>query len=455
MRFILSAILAIGFVALAIGQPPPSAKPTGGKDKVSSWPSVKTLPANPPFVSLVGRFSIALSQNIQGFATLTPKQLHANASGQQFTWKFSSAEVTAIYLDFPDSSLTGSTADLDRFIANSKKIVTDEQPNAKLLSEVTSVVDGIPSSYFIYDLGTKGFESVQLFLDKKRIYRFDATFKERSTEDILKTVFKSFKLITQAEVDAELQRKYDAMKPIALPQFPVVAKAKSDAEDEGFKGRVKKVVEDSEDRSGTWSAQGRKLSSVVYYDKNGALTQRDAYDSQGNPFQITVYGYINDKRVSNSNMTRYEYDPPPAAAPPGTSSTKTIKKNDPRYEYSFEYRYVNGKLAEFQMFGNDGRKGMRYVYKHSPNKIEELVYTEDGELNQRYLSTLDSTGNVTEMVDFGLDNYELYGDRKYRYSYEFDDEGNWIKRTTEMEITQNGVAEFQPYSFDYRTITYY
>jgi hypothetical protein len=245
------------------------------------------------------------------------------------------------------------------------------------------------------------------------------------------------------------------MKPAPLPQSPVVAKLTTDAEDANLKGKVKKVITESEDRSGTWSVQGRKLSSVVYYDQNGALTQRDSYDSQGNPFQITVYGYIDGKRVSSSKIIRYEYDPPSAAAPPGMANAEPPRKGDPRYEYSFEYKYENGKLVERQMVFNNGRKAMRYVYKHSPNQVEELVYTDEGKLNQRYLSILDANRNETERTDFGVVDFDIYGDRKYKSSYEFDALGNWVKKTTSKAVTENGVTTWPPYSVHYRTITYY
>ena len=73
---------------------------------------------------------------------------------------------------------------------------------------------------------------------------------------------------------------------------------------------------------------------------------------------------------------------------------------------------------------------MRYVYRHSPKRLEELVDNDDGKLNQRYLSTLDDSGNGFDQISVGRDNFSLYGDRKYSSAYEFDSAGNWIKRIT-------------------------
>jgi len=405
-------------------------------------------------VSLEGRFKIALPKSINGYGALSPQQTGTTATGEQYTWKFAEGDVIFFYLDFPDSNLTGSAADLARITENSKKQVTQRAPSAKLVSESQSNVNGVPASYFIYDLGTDGFKTVQLFIDKKRVYRIDATLKDRDLEKHLTSAFASFSLVSQAEVDAELARRYEAMKPPLLPQTPAVTRLTTDAQDEGMKGKVRKVIEESEDRSGTWGVQGRKTSSIEYYDQNGALTQRDLYDSRGKPSQITVYGYLDGKRVSNYKTVN-EGSVFTVVGAPSLAVAEAPKKSDPRYKYSYEYKYEDGKLVERQMLLNNGRKGMRYVYKHSPNQLEELVYSDDGKLNQRYVSILDANGNEIEETNFGIVNFEIYGDRKYKYDYEFDATGNWIKKVTLKEVKKNGVTSWQPDYISYRTITYY
>jgi hypothetical protein len=414
-----------------------------------------TLPAVEQFASIEGRFRIALPKNISGFAPLSPKQTGSSASGQQYTWKFAEGEVVSLFLDFPDSTLTGSAAELEQITTNSKNHVTKQIPTAKLISERQSTTKGVPASYFVYDLGENGFLAVQLFLDKKRLYRFNAAFKNGETEKYLAPVFASFGLITQSEIDAELSRRYEAMKPPPLPQTPAVTRLTTDAQDEGLKGKVKKVIEESEDRSGTWSVQGRKTSSIEYYNQNGALTQRDSYDSQGKPFQITVYGYVDGKRVSRSKTDSDSESTFSALGPPSAAAGGAPRKSDPRYEYRFEYKYENGKLVERQMFFSNGRKGMRYVYKHSPSQFEELVYTDEGKLNQRYLSILDADGNEVERTNFGVVNFDIYGDRRYKHTYEFDAVGNWTKKVTLKEVKENGVTSWEPAYVSYRTITYY
>lgn len=455
--FILAATLVLASVSYAQPPPPAAGGPQKGESRsVRGWPSINTLPANPGFVSLTGRYRVSLPQSIQGFRSLSPKQLGTNASGQEITWKFQDAEILGVFLDFPEVSFDGSAETMDLIASNSKNSLMGRMPSAKLVSENFSRVNGVPSAYFIIDAGEKGYFAVNIFVDQKRLYSFTAVFKNRAHEETIIKVFKSFSLITQTEVNEELRKKYVELKPDSLPQIPIVRKLSSDAMDAGLKGKVKQVTTESEDRSGTASVQGRKMSSVEFFDERGARTQRDSYDSQGNPFMITVYGYIDGKRVSNSKTARYEYDPPPAAGPPpAAKDAQPAQLRDNRYEYSYEYKYENGKLVERQMIFNNGQKGMRYVYKHSPNRVEELVYSTDGKLNQRYLSVLDENGNTVERTDFGVVNFEIYGDRKYKYTYVFDDKGNWVKRTTFKEVKTNGVTEWQPSSEGYRTIIYY
>ena len=201
--YFLPLVLSL-LASLAASQPPPPSAPGSGGQakKFEGWPSISTLPATEPFASMEGRFRIALPKSISGFAALSPKQTGTNATGEQYTWKFAEGEIVFLFLDFPDSALSGSPADLAQVTVNSKNIIANRLPTAKLLSENQSTTNAIPSSYFIYDLGADGFLAVQLFLDKKRLYRFNAAFKDSKNEKFISSAFSSFRLIPQTEIDA-------------------------------------------------------------------------------------------------------------------------------------------------------------------------------------------------------------------------------------------------------------
>ena len=413
---------------------------------------MKVLPAKQLFVSLDGRFSLAFPKDTQGFAALSPKQLGTNATGMQFTWKFQEGDAIVMFVDFPETDLKGTEEELKKVSANLTASFLKGFPQGKASDTKFFSIGGVPAAQTSFDLGENKFGIQRLYLVKNRLYRALSIFQDAENEKFLNQVFDSFKLISKSEVDAELQRKFEAMKPSALPQEPVAVRETTDAQDENLKGKVKKVVEDSEDLSGTWSVQGRKSSSVTYFNENGNYVERDLYDYKGNPFQITMYGYIDGKRVSNSKTTSYEYDPPPIMVPK-SKTEESVKKADPRYEYSFEYKYKDGKISERQMVYSNGKKGLRYVSNYNGNQFEKLVYDEKGELNQKYLYTLDKDGNEIEGISYGV--LKIYPDRKYRRTYEFDDKENWIKQITSTETTENGVTSFKPSSITYRTITYF
>ncbi len=414
--------------SLAAAQPPaPVSVPKSVSEtpKISPWASINTLPAKQSFVSLDGRFSLALPNQTHGFAALSPKQLGTQATGMQFTWKFQEGEAIVMFVDFPESDLKGTEEELQKISTNTKNSILKNFPQGKVIDEKFFKLGEFPASKASFELSENKYGIQRLYLVKNRLYRAVAIYQNSENEKFLNQAFDTFKLIPKAEVDAELQKKFEAMKPPALPQEPIAAKEKTDAEDENLKGKVKKIIQESEDLSGTWSVQGRKMFAVTYFNEKGNYVERDLYDSQGNPFQMTIYGYIDGKRVSNSKTTNYEYSPPIAAITK-TKTEEPVKKSDSRYEYSFEYKYKDGKLAEKQMVFSNGKKGMRYVYNHSGNQVEELVYTTEGELNQKYLVTLDKNGNEVEETSFGIT--KIYPDRKYRYTYEFDEKGNWIKK---------------------------
>ncbi len=410
------------------------------------------LPAKQSFVSLDGRFKVAFPQQIQGFAALSPKQLGTQATGMQFTWKFQEGDAIVMFVDFPEADLKGTEEDLQKISANLNAAILKNFPQGKAIDEKFFKLGDFPASHTSFSLGDDKYGIQRLYLVKNRLYRALAIYQNAENGKFLNQALDTFNLISQAEVDAELQKKFAAMKPPALPQEPVAAKEKTDAEDENLKGKVKKVVEDSEDLSVTWSVQGRKPSSVTYFNEKGNYIEIDLYDYKGNPFQITMYGYIDGKRVSNSKTTSYEYDPPPMMIPK-SKTEEPVKKADPRYEYSFEYKYKDGKIIERQMIYSNGKKSLRYVSNYSGNQVGKLVYDEKDKLNQKYLYTLDQDGNEIEGISYGV--LKIYPDRKYRHTYEFDTKGNWIKQITSTATTENGMTSFKPSSVTYRTITYF
>ncbi len=300
-----------------------------------------------------------------------------------------------------------------------------------------------------------GFAIARIYVVLNRVYQVIASlppsFKSREPAIALR-ILDSFHILSPTEIDTELKRKIAEATPSPLPQAPVVRKLKSDAQDEGLRGRVKTVNTESEDLSGTWMVSARKPSSMKHYNQLGNLTEWDSFDYRGNPFEITVYGYVDGFRVSNFNEVEYEYSPPPivVAGPP----TRSKVKSDPAYRYRHMHKYDEmGRLKEELTFESSGRLVTKIAYTYSGNQKQELTYDDDGKLNQRSVTTIDAAGNEIEEADFEITDGSVK--EKYRYSYEFDSQGNWTKQTTSKWVTKDGRSSYLPYSIDYRTIIYY
>ncbi|HEX6190176.1 MAG TPA: hypothetical protein VFZ40_19135, partial [Pyrinomonadaceae bacterium] len=225
----------------------------------------------------------------------------------------------------------------------------------------------------------------------------------------------------------------------------------SDAARENLKGRVKLVFEEIEGLEGRMAGKARRPSAERSYNQAGNWITRTLYNSAGLPNDITVYGYVDGKRVSKSGHLSYESSPPAIAV---ASPTGAPKPRDTRYGLSYVYKYGNDReLSELFLYGNDGVLSSRTVYKRKRNQRERLRYSADGSLNSRSVAKLDDHGHETEETYF---DSPLQGwSATYRYTYEFDDRGNWIKRVTTLMRTFQGTSKVDSKHITHRRITYY
>jgi hypothetical protein len=404
------------------------------------------------FTSLEGRFSIALPRQISGFSSPPPVNTpQGRIEGSMFNWRTVDGSFIVGYADRPEAVEPLGEGALDTLRDRALAVA---QGKARLVRDKDISLEGHPGRELKVEL-SDGFTIIRIYLVGNRIYQAIVSLltAEQAREANALKILDSFRLLTQAAVDAEWKRKITAATPTPLPQEPVIKRPKSDAEDDGLKGKVKTVFTETEDLSGTWAVRRRKPSSMEYYNEQGNLLKRESYDYRGNPSDITVYGYLDGDRASHFKSMDYEYNPPPmvvAAPAPGGEKPKY----DPRYSYKFKYKYDDQRrLIEKVWYGDDGKLWLRYVYKYKGKQIEQLVYTADGSLNRKNVSTLDEKGNEIEKVYY--DRIDDSISEKYSYSHEFDARGNWVKRTASKWMTKDGKSQFEPYSMTYRSITYY
>ncbi|MFL6209823.1 MAG: hypothetical protein ACJ74W_13285 [Pyrinomonadaceae bacterium] len=402
------------------------------------------------FTSLEGRFTISLPAQVAGFKPQSGNTPNGRVEGVLYDWRTEAGVFMVGYIDGPRVVEATSKAAFDT-IRNT--VLSTNGGKGTLTSEKDITLQGHPGRELRIEF-PDGFGVLRLYAVGNRIYQAIASLStaKKAQEPTAVKILDSFKLLTQDDVQAELKRKVAAATPSPLPQEPVAKRPKSDAEDEGLKGRVQTIFTEDEDLSGTWSVSKRKPSSMKYYNERGNLTKHESYDYRGNPMDITVYGYLDGDRASDRESIRYEYDPPAMVIDSAPGEPKP--KYDPRYTYKFKFKYDDkGHLLEQDWYGNSGKLWLRYVYKYDGNKREELVYSEDGSLNQRYMYTLDDKGHEIEETAYEAKDGSIRD--KYSYAYEFDAQGNWIKRTTSKWVTKGGQASYQPAWVDYRMITYY
>jgi hypothetical protein len=409
------------------------------------------------FTSLEGRFSIVLPQQVSGFKGGTSSPRSGQVTGDTYEWRRPEGYFSVTYLDRPEILADPATSKsiLDSFRA--EFLARANTAKGKLISESNLSLGKYPGRELKAEV-PNGLVIQRVYLVSPRMYLLTAGLNnsQRSQEEAVTKILDSFRALNQTEVEAALRKKVEDAQPSPLPQEPVAKKLKSDAEDEGLKGKVKSIVSR---RADLVAAEGKltegKLepSSSEYYNEQGNLTKRESYDWQGNPRDISVYGYIDGERASNYKSIRYEYDPPPMMLPPPPAG-QPKPTYDPRYSSKYKYRYDDkGKMAEKLLYGNDGKLRLRYVYNYNGNQKEELVYTAEGKLNQKYVSVIDDKGNETEETTFEAKDDSIRS--KYSYSYEFDTKGNWIKRIASKWVTKDGKSFFEPAWVTYRTITYY
>ena len=296
------------------------------------------------FVSIEGRFSIALPRHNHSFGPLVVETSFGTAKGDSYGWTMKEGTFSTGYIDAlevleePETSkqlFVGLRAGLAAWV-NSK--------DGKLISERTIDRQKHPTLELRFEL-PDALVLRRFYVVSRRLYLVSFVLRpaQRSHETLALNVLDSFTILTEDHADAALKQKAAEAEPSPLPQQPVLPRVQSDAEDEGLRGKVKTVFTESEDLSGTWSVQGRKPNWREYYDTLGNLTKRETYDYKGNLFEITVYGYLDVGRVSRSKRIEREYNPPPIAMARPAGPTP---KPDPRYsnKFTFQYDAQNGSL---------------------------------------------------------------------------------------------------------------
>jgi hypothetical protein len=399
----------------------------------------------PRFVSLDGGFSISLPERFEKQTRLvipTPRDV---AYGRLYEWQDKGVTFGVGYarsyqpigepkqfFDVTTEHFKGLTKVFNGDFDGVKEITLDNHPGIEQRAKLS-----------------KGAFIQRTYLVPPRIYQTLLVVTNSKRDEIAALrVLDSFKLLNDAEITEE------ALKTAPeLPQTPETPRAGSDADDEGLRGHVKSVRHETKYATESSFTRTMQHSTLTTYNEKGNKLRTDSYDYKNNLDFITVYGYLDGRRVSASKFVPREYGPPVGIG--GGLSRRSNREKDPRYDHRFEFKYDEKKrlIEKTEFFSNDDIM-QRRVYKYDANQKEELVYSADGSLILRNLYELDDKGNALEQTSFAADGSV---NSKTTYTYEFDSNGNWTRQTISRDVISESLRKhpIPAPSAGLRTITYY
>lgn len=417
------------------------------------------------FISADGGFRINLPSAYKSaeFAGISAPQVGVDGEGKAYSWEvypIINAKVTYYLLTKKKGALTQD--DKTRLL---------EYLKTELNKSLASMSAPVTEKEYSFQ-GSKGFELqitypggkgiLRAFISGKRLFCLTLVFPTDLDEPQFTGILDSFHILTNDELVAA---KTEQAAPETLPQAPRTAKARTDAEDAGLKGKVKSVLEDKEEPK-----VKREHFSEKYFDEAGYLVKELEFQ-EGYPEVVTVWGYIDNKRVSSESYIYFDEDQRPplrvkvmtimetppdipasisSAGPPDIGIAAPTAK--PLYAWRFEYKYDEQKrLIEESTYEGDGTLFDRYVFKYLPGRIDKISYDFDGTETSYNVNILDKDGSIIE--EYLLDK-KLPADRRV-HKYEFDAQGNWTVRKTYQKKTVKGKPVLNLLSTSYRAITYY
>ena len=206
-------------------------------------------------------------------------------------------------------------------------------------------------------------------------------------------------------------------------------------------------------KSKTWVETNRRNQEAITYDRNGQRKTWKTYNYlSGALFDSVIYKLIDGDKVSI--YEKVENSDKIGSVTIVVPSTGSPRPSDPRYDYKLKYKYDNnGNVSEEAWYQNNGSLWMRYTYNVSNTEIQELVYAEDGSLNQKVVHILDKDGNEIQTNYFDVESDKI--DEKVIYEYlDFDAKKNWTKRRV---LAGDRAEKFvmKPREANFRVITYF
>lgn len=422
------------------------------------------------FISIVGRFAVSLPSSYTNYQTFVGNEIGGHKfSGSTYTWQLAQDQVRITY--GTTSAVLEKPSNRAIFLTTARDYFLKKTPSGSLVGEKNTTLDGHPGFIFVVQSDT-GRVMHWIYLVGQRAYFLSLSLNDVDTiENNVKSV-STFRMATFAEIESSNAKLIEQLSPEPLALEARGVKIPVDAQIFGLKGKVKTISTDTEtfvdgDLTGFRS---RTIDHV--FNEAGDLTKVVSYDGYM-PSAVRAYGFIKGERIYKER--RKERVPMSASTKQTMPEPDTIKNEIVKINYTLAN---NGQLSEMRLVDENGKELERSLF--GVNKIERLYnpvigipfLSKLGDFNKvKDESLLDASGNAIELTrtqrDFPDTEYRTFDGkteqivrdrtmtRKYKYQYEFDIVGNWIKRTMIMVKNEKNQSVEVPIDVTYRTFKYY
>ena len=425
------------------------------------------------FVSLSEGFAIKLPARYNDYKPFVPMRIgNEDHNLSLLKWNTSAGLITVGYMrgtrnwEEPDLS--------KRFFEGFRKLIASKiADKGRLVGERSISLDTHPGLEFVVE-NSGQINAFRIFLVRNRFFMLTLVTEpgQRDAVPSGDEILLSFRLLPRSEVVAIRDRKLESIDWPPLPQYSSSTRLKTDAEDLNLKGRVKQILTESEYVYDGVLSDIRTSDEMKEFDRRGYLTREVRFESES-PMSITSFSHANETLTSKKVLVGQFANGRTIGLSPMRTGMQVTR------ETKFKYR-DDGRLSEIQTSEN-GEMIQRSILSYSGNKRETetweyfRVLRTKTESRSKLTEILDSNGNPLETT---ASQFQSAGDpmapggryeqkvseEKCEYTYEFDSQGNWIKRIKFLRtfakvrgttVYTEKVKEPVPSLVTYRTITYY
>ena len=181
---------------------------------------------------------------------------------------------------------------------------------------------------------------------------------------------------------------------------------------------------------------GVALPKTTYsYDSNGVLLKENYYSAvSGEPYLETIYTYDSQGKLKQEISRNIEDN---------KVFSRKLYSHDLKRNYTEVVEYNSDSVVR-------GKLGFSW---NNQGKVSEVIgFSPKGEILGKGTISYDEKGNIAEMVCSPSDGSP---ERREKYTYDFDGQGNWVKKTLYHWVTEEGKSKYKLMNITYRTMVYY